>query len=101
MTAWPQAKINRLSEMWNTGTGTPQIAEALGTTVRNVNNMVRVYRGRGLELALRGNSSAKPVSLRDHKMELRPCLGFCGGEFYTTVEIRVCKSCTRMQRNVA
>jgi len=100
MTAWPQAKIDRLTEMWNSGTATPRIAEALGTTVRNINKMVRVHRGRGIGLARRGKSSAKPVSLR--KMELRRCLGFCGKEFDSTgPENRVCPACTKRQKNVA
>ena len=99
MIPWSQDKIDRLTDLWNTGTATPRIAEVMGTTVRNINKIVRVYRGRGLELAIRGKRSAKPVSLR--KMVLRRCLGFCGGEFYTTVQIRVCPACTRMQWNVA
>ena len=102
MTALPQERYDRLADLWNNGVSGKDIATEFRTTVNNISAMRSVLRRRGVELQVRWKRLAKPAKLRPSTpQEMLMCLGYCCKKWLTTMEIRVCPACAKMQRNVA
>ena len=103
MTALPQERYDRLAKLWNDGVSGKDIAEEFGTTTNNIGAMRSVLRRRGVELQVRWKRSKNPAKLQPPPpvLIMLPCLGYCGKKWLTTMEIRVCPACAKMQRSVA